>query len=223
MVYDAIVVGGGAAGLAAAGFMGEKNMRVLIIEKNSRCARKVMITGKGRCNVTNEADTDTLIGSVPANGRFLYSAFTGFSPYDTMALFERLGVRLKVERGNRVFPESDKAVDIVDALVKFALLNGKNHIETDCSVSKLIIEDGRVTGVETSDGRKFFANRVVVATGGMSYPRTGSTGDGYRLAMQAGHTIVEPKPSLVPLVAKNGFCSKLQGLSLRNVAISYMI
>ncbi len=213
-----IVVGGGAAGLVAAGKAASNGHSVTILERNEKPARKVMITGKGRCNVTNNCTAlDELINSVPVNGRFLYSAFSRFMPSDTIELFEGLSVPLKIERGNRVFPVSDHASDIVDALFKYARSNGAEF--RTARVKELIIQNGKVCGVVTHDGEQIFADNVIVATGGASYPTTGSTGDGYLLAQQAGHTVVELKPSLVPLTAHEGFCTDLQGLSLRNVAI----
>ncbi len=216
-----IVVGAGAAGLMAAGVAGEAGCDVLIIERNDKVARKVMITGKGRCNVTNNCTMiNELIAAVPTNGRFLYGAFSKFMPIDTMEFFEDMGVPLKVERGNRVFPESDKAVDIVDALNAFCQDSGAKRIKG--RVARLIIEDGAVKGVKLEDGEEHRADAVIVATGGASYPLTGSTGDGYALAKQAGHTVTELKPSLVPLVCHEGFCMDLQGLSLRNIEITVL-
>ena len=214
-----IVVGGGAAGLMASGDLASDGFDVILAERNDRPGRKLMITGKGRCNVTNNCTMiNELVENVPTNGRFLHSAFSAFMPYDTMDFFESRGVELKIERGERVFPASDKAVDIVDALTSFSKDSGARQIKA--RVNKLIIDNGQVKGVETEDGEKLFGDAVVVATGGVSYPLTGSTGDGYELARQAGHTVIAPKPSLVPLVCHEGFCSDLQGLSLRNVAIS---
>jgi len=213
-----LVIGGGAAGLMAAGFAAKRGNDVTIIERNERPARKVMITGKGRCNVTNKCDSvQDVISNVPVNGRFLYSAFNTFMPADTIVFFESLGVKLKVERGNRVFPASDKAVEIVDALTNFALSSGAKIIHA--RAKELIIQNSVVKGIITFDGEKIFADRILIATGGLSYPQTGSTGDGYEMAKQAGHEIIEPKPSLVPLVAHEGFCTDLQGLSLKNVEI----
>lgn len=212
-----LVVGGGASGLLAAGIAAREGNRVTLAERNPRPARKLMITGKGRCNVTNHCDLNGLIASVPRNGRFLYSAFSAFSPEDTMEFFESRGVPLKVERGNRVFPESDKASDIVDALVHFARSSGVKL--THSRVTGLQISDSRVTGAICEDGASFAADRIILATGGLSYPLTGSTGDGYRLAEQAGHTVIEPSPSLIPMLAHEGWCSDLQGLSLRNIAV----
>jgi predicted Rossmann fold flavoprotein len=213
-----LVVGGGAAGLMAAGFAAQKGNDVTIIERNERPARKVMITGKGRCNVTNKCDSvQDIISNVPVNGRFLFSALNSFMPADTIAFFESAGIKLKVERGNRVFPVSDKAVDIVDALTDFALSNGARIIHA--RAKELIIENSAVKGIITFDNEKLIADRVLISTGGLSYPQTGSTGDGYEMAKQAGHEIIEPMPSLVPLVAHEGFCADIQGLSLKNVEI----
>ena len=215
---DILIIGGGAAGLMAAGVASMKGKSVTVLERNERPARKVMITGKGRCNVTNNCDSlDELISNVPVNGRFLYSAFSSFMPRDTMELFEDMGVPLKTERGNRVFPVSDKAVDIVDALTAFATDDGAQIV--NAHATELIIEDGCVKGVMTENGEAFYAQKVLVATGGKSYPVTGSTGDGYDFARQAGHTVTELKPSLVSLVCHEGFCTDLQGLALKNVAI----
>ena len=177
-----------------------------------------MITGKGRCNVTNNCDLDTLIANVPKNGRFLYSAFSSFLPQDTMKCFETMGVPLKTERGNRVFPQSDKAVDIVDALVKGLKPLGIKQIHVKAKSIK--IKGEKVAGVELENGQVIEADSVVLATGGMSYPVTGSTGDGYRMAKDLGHTVTELKPSLVPLNCHEGFCSRLAGLSLKNVTLS---
>lgn len=216
---DVLIIGGGAAGLMAAGTVSMTGKSVTVLERNDRPARKVMITGKGRCNVTNNCtELDKLIENVPQNGRFLYSAFSNFMPSDTMELFEDMGVPLKTERGGRVFPVSDKAVDIVDALVSFATDDGAQIVKG--RAKELIIENGTVKGAVTYDGEKIFAEKVLIATGGKSYPATGSTGDGYELAKQAGHTVIELKPSLVSLVCHEGFCTDLQGLALKNVSMS---
>lgn len=195
-----------------------KSAEITVIEKNGRPARKLMITGKGRCNVTNNCDVDTLVANVPKNGKFLFSAFSGFSSADTMELFESLGVPLKTERGNRVFPVSDKAVDIVDALVGAVKKSGVNILHS--VAEKILTENGIVTGVKTENGKIISADSVILATGGMSYPLTGSTGDGYKMAKELSHTVTELKPSLVPLTVHEGFCSKLAGLSLKNVTLS---
>lgn len=215
-----VIIGGGAAGLMAAVSAAEKNKNcnITVIEKNSRPARKVMITGKGRCNITNNCDIDTLISSIPKNPRFLYSAFSAFSPQDVMTFFENAGVPLKTERGNRVFPQSDKAVDIVDALVNAVKRSGAKIING--TVSSVKAENGTVTGVKLENGDFIPCDSAVLATGGASYPLTGSTGDGYRIAKDLGHTVTELKPSLVPLECHEGFCTKLSGLSLKNVTLS---
>lgn len=191
---------------------------VTVIEKNRRPGRKLMITGKGRCNVTNNCDRDTLISNVPANGRFLFSAFSDFGTADTMEFFEKRGVPLKTERGNRVFPVSDKASDIVDALVNAVRKSGVKILTAEAE--EILTENFSVTGVRTRDGEILEADSVILATGGMSYPVTGSTGDGYKMAGRLGHTVTPLKASLVPLNVKQGFCSRLSGLSLKNVTLT---
>ena len=192
---------------------------VTVIEKMSRPGRKLMITGKGRCNVTNACfELEDLISAVPTNPRFMYSAFSHFMPYDTMALFEELGVPLKIERGNRVFPVSDRAVDIVDSLVKYCNDSGAKIINGTAKAFET--ENGVITAVVLEDKTKIHCDRVVVATGGKSYPLTGSTGDGYALAKSVGHTVTEIKPSLVALVCSNNYVPKLQGLSLKNISVT---
>ena len=217
-----VIIGGGAAGLKAAISAAYKykdfDAEIIVLEKNSRPCRKVMITGKGRCNVTNNCDMGTLIANVPRNPRFLYSAFSAFLPQDTMTFFESLGVPLKTERGNRVFPCSDMAVDIVDALVKAARSAGVKIV--NATASAVLCENGAVSGVKTDNGEVFTAESVVIATGGASYPVTGSTGDGYRLAKALGHTVTEISGSLVPMECHEGFCTKLSGLTLKNVTLS---
>lgn len=217
-----VIIGGGAAGLMAACSANFKykdgGATVTVIEKNERPGRKLMITGKGRCNVTNNCGVDTLIANVPKNGKFLYSAFSGFEPRDVMSFFESLGVPLKTERGNRVFPVSDKAADIVDALVNAAKKGGANIIRG--TAKEIFAENGAVVGVLLENGETVPADRVIIATGGMSYPLTGSSGDGYKMAKALGHTVTDLKPSLVPLTVHEGFCSRLSGLSLKNVTLS---
>ena len=213
-----LIVGAGAAGLIAAGAASSLGKSVTVIERNERPGRKVLITGKGRCNVTNNCkELNDLISNVPVNGRFLYSAFSNFMPSDTIELIEDMGVKLKCERGNRVFPVSDKAADIVDALVEYA--TGDGAVIKQGRVKELIIDNGVLKGARTESGEELYADSVIIATGGKSYPLTGSDGDGYTLAKQAGHTVIEPKPSLVPLECHEWFCSELMGLSLRNVAL----
>ncbi len=213
-----IVIGGGAAGLMAAGTAAQNGAHVVLLEKMPRCARKLMITGKGRCNVTNNTDTNGLMAAVRSNGKFLYSAFNNFDAKDTMSFFENAGVALKTERGNRVFPQSDKAVQIVDALVDFAKKNGVKIYNE--SVIEIKAKDGCVSGVVCQSGKIYEADSVVLATGGKSYPLTGSTGDGYKLASMLGHTIIEPKASLVGIETNENFCATLAGLSLRNVDVT---
>lgn len=212
------VIGGGAAGLMAAWAACKNGNDVTVFERNSRPARKVMITGKGRCNVTNNCDIDTFLANTPHGGKFMYSAFNAFSCRDTMNFFEKNGVPLKTERGNRVFPVSDKAVDIVDALSSAAVNAGAKIING--RVVEIITEDKKVSSVRLENGKLFFFDRVIIATGGKSYPVTGSTGDGYALAEALGHTVVSLRPSLVPITIKENFCTKLCGLSLKNVKLS---
>lgn len=214
--YDAIIIGAGAAGCAAAGYAAQNGRRVLLLERNKRPARKILVTGKGRCNVTNECEPEEFLRHVRRNPRFLYGAISRFAPKNTMELFEKLGVKLKTERGRRVFPQSDRAMDIADALQLF--IKNRNVTLEEGRAQKLMFEDGALVGVLTEDGRFFRAPKVVVATGGMSYPLTGSGGDGYKLARQAGHTIVEPRPSLVGVSAKENL-SEAAGLSLKNVTM----
>ena len=219
MPDNVLVIGGGAAGVFAAAAAAEQGRDVILIEKNERIGRKVMITGKGRCNITNATYTvEELLDNIPVNGRFLYSAFHCFMPADTMELFESLGVPLKVERGNRVFPVSDKAVDIVDAMDRYLKQSGVKRIHD--TVTALRTEDGILTGVETKEHGVLECYAAVLATGGASYPGTGSTGDGYRLAASVGHTIRPIKPSLVPMTSDDPGCKGMQGLALRNVDIS---
>ncbi len=217
-MYDVIVVGGGASGMMAAAVAASLGKKTLLIEKMPRIGRKILVTGKGRCNVTNACDAQTVMKNTISNPKFLYSALMGFTPQDTMELFESLGVPLKVERGNRVFPVSDKAMDIADALLRFCKQNGVK-ILTD-TVIDVIIDSDAVVGVETASQSRFSANSVIVATGGVSYPGTGSTGDGYKLAQKAGHTIVPLRASLVGLKIAGNDCPQMQGLSLKNTALS---
>lgn len=216
-----IIIGGGAAGLIASATAAKRGEDVTVIEKNLRPARKIMITGKGRCNVTNACfDLDDLINSVVTNKRFMYSAFSSFMPYDTIALIEEMGVPTKIERGNRVFPESDKAVDIVDALVKNAKQSGVKFVEG--TVTSFNTENNVIKSVNLADGTVVDGDAFAICTGGLSYQSTGSTGDGYRLAESVGHSITDIEPALVSLVASNGFVPKLQGLSLRNISIKLL-
>ena len=211
-----VVVGAGAAGMMAAGRAAELGAKVVLIEKNQRVGRKIMITGKGRCNLTNNCEVRTFIENVPVNPRFLYSAINYFTPQDAMEFFESLGVELKTERGNRVFPVSDRAADIVDALREYVLSSGVKIVND--AARELLLEDGAVAGIK-GEKETYYADSVIVCCGGKSYPLTGSTGDGYRLAAQAGHSVTELKPSLVPLESSDGDCKSMQGLSLKNIAV----
>ena len=216
-----VVIGGGAAGLIAAAVSAKKGNDVIIVERNSRPARKVMITGKGRCNVTNACfDLDELIVNVVHNPKFMYSAFSSFMPYDTMALMEEMGVELKIERGNRVFPVSDKAVDIVDALVKNAKQSGAKFVNG--LVTSFNVENNIIKSVNLDDGSVIEGDAFALCTGGASYTSTGSDGIGYRLAESVGHTVIPVEPSLISLVSSDGYVSKLQGLSLRNISIKLL-
>lgn len=217
MNADVIIIGGGAAGAMAGVYCGELGKKTLIFEPNGKIGKKLMITGKGRCNVTNNCGNDELIRNIPRNPRFLYSAFSQFSTEDTMNFFEESGVPLKTERGNRVFPVSDKSQDIVYALERRLKNAGVKIIKE--RVTGLVIENGVCKGVEAG-GKAFFAESVLIATGGKSYPATGSAGDGYKLAQSAGHMVTELEPSLVPIVCSEKYCADMMGLSLKNVTLS---
>ena len=210
------VIGAGAAGLIAAGTAASLGADVLLFETNPKVGRKIYITGKGRCNVTNNCETSNILANIPVNPRFLYSALGNFNAQDTMNFFESLGVPLKTERGNRVFPISDKASDIVDALFSYVKKQGVKivfHTVND------VLEHQNGFLIKTDD-KQFTVDRVIITTGGASYPATGSTGDGYRFAKNFSHSIVTPRPSLVPLVEKGDTCEKLMGLSLKNVRLT---
>ena len=219
MAFDVCVIGGGPAGMFAAITAAQNGCSVLLLERNDRLGKKLLITGKGRCNVTNNCGADEVLRNTPRNGKFLFSAMAAFPPAEIMAFFEKEGCALKTERGNRVFPVTDKSQSILDTLTRkmrslgITVKTGRvNGIETD--------ESG-VTGVDSSAG--FFpCKKVILATGGASYPTTGSTGDGYRIAKELGHTIVEPQGSLVPLETAGHDCQEMQGLALRNVAVKLL-
>ncbi len=212
-----IVIGGGAAGLIAAGTAAEKADKVILIEKNDIVGKKLLITGKGRCNITNAAEIEDMIGQYPRNSKFLYSPLYTFTNGDIINLLESYGVKTKVERGGRVFPVSDRAQDVVTALKKYAL---KPNVTLKHDVVKsLVIKDGEVKGVKTASG-EIHADKVIVCTGGKSYPKTGSTGDGYKFAAQAGHTVIEPKASLIPIITEEKWVKDIMGLSLRNIKIT---
>lgn len=214
---DVIIIGGGAAGCFAAVHAARYGKSVLLFEKNEKLGRKLRITGKGRCNVTNNSDIQEHMKNIPVNQRFMYSAFSAFDAYNTMDFFEEIGVPLKTERGNRVFPVSDKADDVADALAREMKKNGVKVINK--RVTKLIAENNVCKGVKAG-GDEYYAKSILIACGGKSYSSTGSTGDGYSLAESVGHTVTEIKPSLVPLVSPDSYCSEMMGLSLRNVTLN---
>ena len=215
---DVVIVGGGAAGLMAAGAACARGLSVTVVEHNPKGpGQKLLITGKGRCNVTNDCDVREFLHFVRHNGRFLYSALYAFPPAATMELFETLGVPLKTERGRRVFPQSDRAADVLAALRQYA--RDAHFVRADAE--KLLLENGACVGV-AADGKSYRAAATLVAAGGISYPATGSDGSGYRLARQAGHTIVDPQPSLCSLVSPDADCRAMMGLSLRNVALTLL-
>lgn len=213
-----LVIGGGAAGLLAAGRAAELGANVVLLEKNKMVGRKLLITGKGRCNVTNAGDINKFIENFSGNGRFLFSAFSKFFNQELEDLLKAQGVALKVERGGRIFPVSDKAADIVKALQNYAVKNGA-LIQLNKNITGLVVEEGQLIGVKTADD--FLpAQRVIVATGGKSYPGTGSTGDGYLWAKEVGHSVVPPRPALVPLNTRESWVKDIQGLALKNVEVS---
>ena len=211
------IIGGGAAGMVAAGTAARHGMKVILVDKNKNLGKKLRITGKGRCNITNNADIGDFFSQIPVNHKFLYSALYSFTNEDIIKLIEEQGVKTKVERGGRVFPESDNAHDVADALKRYALT--KNVIWIKDKVTKLKTDNGKVLGIELGK-KEIKCDAVIVATGGMSYPLTGSDGDGYRMAEEAGHSIIKPKPSLIPIVTKEKWVSELSGLSLKNVELS---
>ena len=219
MRYDGIIIGGGPAGMFAAITAARQGRKVLLIEKNNRLGKKLLITGKGRCNVTNDCTAQEVLQNTPRNGRFLYSAMTAFPPEKVKEFFEERGCPLKTERGNRVFPVSDKSQSVLDCLQR-ELRHLNVHVIND-PVTRILTEMDTVTGVQTASGA-YQAGWVILATGGASYPATGSTGDGYRMAEALGHTIIPPQGSLVPLETAGNDCQDMQGLSLRNVAVKLL-
>ena len=219
MKKKVIVVGAGAAGLMAAGRAAEKGHEVHLYEKNNRIGKKILITGKGRCNVTNDSDVEGLLDNIPGNPYFMYSAFYQLDSFGTQEFFKNLGLELKVERGKRVFPVSDRSLDVVLALEKYIKQNKvKLHLESP--VESILVEDGHAAGIRLKNGKEEKADGVIVCTGGLSYPGTGSTGDGYRFAKAAGHHVTKLYPSLVPLKTAENWCHELMGLSLKNIEIT---
>ena len=213
---DVLVIGGGAAGMLAAITAARRGLRVLLLEKNDRLGKKLAITGKGRCNVTNDSPPKEIMKNIPRNGRFLYSSIYGFTAQDAMAFFEESGCPLKVERGNRVFPVSDRSADVIQALRSAMQRAGVQQRQE--TVRSILVQDGAVSGVKTERG-PITCGCVLLCTGGVSYPLTGSTGDGYAMARALGHTVVEPRPSLAPMESQDPACAEMQGLSLRNTAL----
>ena len=216
MKYDGIIIGGGPAGMFAAIAAAEKGSRVLLLEANSRLGKKLLITGKGRCNVTNDCTSDEVLRNIPRNGKFLYSAMEACPPAKVIDFFVKNGCQLKTERGNRVFPVTDRSASVLECLLARMRRVGV-EIGT-ARVTEILTENGGVTGVRTAQG-VIESGWVILATGGVSYPATGSTGDGYRIAAALGHTVIAPVGSLVPLEAAGDDCADMQGLSLRNVAV----
>ena len=215
---NVIIIGGGPAGMIAGISAANNGDKVTIIEKMDSCGKKLLITGKGRCNITNNTDINGFIENTPCNGRFLYGALNNFDNNDIINLLEKEKVKTKVERGGRIFPVTDKSQDVLNALL--TMLKKLNvRILTNTQVTKIVVEKGIAKGVELNTGEKMNADKVILATGGKSYPVTGSTGEGYKLSKEIGHTIVDIKPSLIPLTSKSKECGELQGLSLRNVEI----
>lgn len=217
-----IVVGGGAAGLMAAVSAAQSGAEVVLLEKNNRLGKKLLITGKGRCNVTNTAQLQDFVKNIPGNGKFLYSVFSKFFNWDVRSFFEELDVPLKEERGGRVFPVSDKAIDIVNAFERI-LRKLAVQIKLDEAVRFLKVEDNKVVGVITEEDKYYEADAIILATGGSSFPGTGSTGDGYRMARQIGHTVEPLFPALVPLECEEDWVREFQGLSLRNINLSVLV
>lgn len=216
------VIGGGAAGMMAAISAAQRGHEVSLFEKNEKLGKKIYITGKGRCNLTNNCDVEELLQAVCTNRKFLYSAFYGFTSQDTIDFFENAGMKTKTERGNRVFPVSDHSSDVIAALSRTLRKTGV-HVYLDTEVKRVQIDaEGCAAGVEFSDGTKETADAVIVATGGISYRTTGSTGDGYRFAQETGHTVTELSPSLVPMETEQMWAQKMQGLSLRNVEVTIL-
>ncbi len=216
MSYDVIVIGGGPAGMFSAITAASRGAKVLLLERNDRLGKKLLITGKGRCNVTNNCDLQEVLQNIPRNGRFLYSALTAFPPSAVIDFFEKNGCALKTERGNRVFPVTDKAATVLDCLRRLLKQNAVQIVNE--RVCGIVAENGIVKGVKTQTGA-YQASRVILATGGVSYPTTGSTGDGYEMSKRLGHTVIPQEGSLVPLETAGRDCPDMQGLSLRNVAV----
>ncbi|WP_449241004.1 NAD(P)/FAD-dependent oxidoreductase [Desulfoscipio gibsoniae] len=220
--YDLIVVGGGPAGMLGASTAAAKGLKVVLLEKNDKLGKKLFITGKGRCNVTNNGDADDFFQNIISNPKFLYSALRSFDNHHLTALLASLGVQTKVERGNRVFPASDKSSDVIKALQKHLQINSV-HVKLHTEVKGILIDNHRAAGVFINNDKKISAPKVIIATGGMSYKQTGSTGDGYKMAQRLGHSVIDPKPALVPLATGEKWVKDLQGLTLKNVSAKAVI
>ena len=215
-----LIIGGGPAGIIAGIRSAEEGNNVILLEKNDNLGKKLLITGKGRCNITSSLDISEFINNIPGNGRFLYSAFDNFNNNDIIELLKEEGLDVKEERGNRIFPMTDNARDVLNALLR-RMKKLKIEIKLKSKVNKIIVEENRAVGIIYNDKEKLYANKIILATGGKSYPTTGSTGEGYKIAKELGHTINEIKPSLVPLeIYQKNECKQMQGLSLRNVGIN---
>jgi predicted Rossmann fold flavoprotein len=216
--YDVIVLGGGPAGMMAAGTAASMGKKTLLLEKNEKLGKKLFITGKGRCNITNSAEFDEFMKNIPRNSKFFYSAFNGFSNEDLIRLLEALGLKTKVERGGRVFPESDKSSDVIKALERY-MNKYRVDVRLNSKVLNIREENGEISGVLLDNGEYIECSSVILCTGGVSYPQTGSTGEGHEIARRAGHSINTLMPSLVPLVVREPYIKELQGLSLKNVTV----
>ena len=215
-----IIIGGGPAGMLAAISAAKENNEVILLEKNNSLGRKLLITGKGRCNITSSIEIDEFIKNIPGNGRFLYSAFQNYTNQDIIKLIESNGIKVKEERGNRIFPVTDRAEDVLNCLIKEMKKYKNIEIKTGKKVETILTENEEVIGVKLDSGEKIFGSKIILATGGKSYPVTGSDGDGYKMAKALGHTIEKIRGSLVPLTGDQRLCQSMQGLSLRNVKIT---
>jgi len=220
MKYDVVIIGGGPAGMIAAGRAGELGARVILVEKNKNLGRKLLITGKGRCNITNKTDKPReFINKFGKNGEFLFSSFCRFGIKETINFFENLGVETKVERGGRVFPKSSKSQDVVNALINY-LRKSDVKIKLNSEVKEIVKKNKRIKKVVLANNEEIMADKLIVCTGGKSYPKTGSTGQGYLWAQKMGHKIIKPTPSLVPIETKENWVGSLQGVSLKNVSVA---
>ena len=215
-----IIIGGGPAGMLAAISAAKENDDVILIEKNNSLGRKLLITGKGRCNITSSLEIDEFIKNVPGNGRFLYSAFQNYTNRDIIELIEKNGIKVKEERGNRIFPVTDKAEDVLNAFIKEMKKYKNIEIRTGIKVENILVENGEATGIKLETGEKIYGSKIILATGGKSYPVTGSNGEGYKMAKALGHTIEKIRGSLVPLTGDQKLCQGMQGLSLRNIKMT---